>query len=281
LGEPEDMFGNAGISEDAGVEAPESSPPSAPSALGAGVLKPRMADVQTPVSYPMPEMQPNTLNTSQPTRPSSFQNGNPGAGSLGEMPSKIVVPPPGMGADGDISTIREPIGSKKTITIIIVVVLIIILGLGSAWIYFSFVRNGGTPTNEVGIPSIDTTPTNNDLNTVDNAAVTEPVTEESNGQETSVLTTSSVDEQILFGEPVDTDGDGLDDVREAQVGTDAKNWDTDGDNLSDGDEVIIWKTDPMKKDTDGDTYDDGAEVKNGYNPNGTGKLFEPPTTTQP
>lgn len=35
----------------------------------------------------------------------------------------------------------------------------------------------------------------------------------------------------------DTDGDGLSDVREAELGTDPNKWDTDGDSINDGDEV--------------------------------------------
>ena len=91
------------------------------------------------------------------------------------------------------------------------------------------------------------------------------------------LATDIIDEQILFGEPIDTDGDGLDDNRERDIGTDPNNWDTDGDGLSDGDEVIIWKTDPLNPDTDGDGYLDGEEVKSGYNPTGPGRIFEIPT----
>ncbi|MFH1482518.1 MAG: hypothetical protein ABIE46_03290, partial [Patescibacteria group bacterium] len=33
-----------------------------------------------------------------------------------------------------------------------------------------------------------------------------------------------------------------------------------------------YKTDPKNPDTDGDGYKDGDEVKNGFNPNGSGKL---------
>lgn len=49
--------------------------------------------------------------------------------------------------------------------------------------------------------------------------------------------------------PLDSDNDGLTDVLEKKYGSD-----------------------PKKKDTDGDGYSDGEEVKNGYNPNGPGKL---------
>lgn len=45
--------------------------------------------------------------------------------------------------------------------------------------------------------------------------------------------------------PVDTDGDGLEDAREAAIGTD-----------------------PNNPDTDGDGFQDGEEVKNGYSPLG-------------
>ncbi len=51
-----------------------------------------------------------------------------------------------------------------------------------------------------------------------------------------------------------------------------KDVDSDNDGLIDLDEVDIYKTDPNNPDTDGDGYLDGDEVKNGYNPNGVGKL---------
>lgn len=47
--------------------------------------------------------------------------------------------------------------------------------------------------------------------------------------------------------------------------------DTDGDGLSDSEE-LIYGTDPVNPDTDSDGYLDGAEVENGYNPEGFGKL---------
>lgn len=61
-------------------------------------------------------------------------------------------------------------------------------------------------------------------------------------------------------QPVDTDGDGLTDAEEAELGTDPMNADTDGDGLTDGDEVNNYGTDPLKADTDGDGLNDGAEV---------------------
>ncbi len=70
----------------------------------------------------------------------------------------------------------------------------------------------------------------------------------------------------------DADKDGLSDADEQTAGTDPKKADTDGDQLSDFDEVRVYKTDPRKPDTDGDANPDGVEVKKGYNPKGAGFL---------
>lgn len=50
--------------------------------------------------------------------------------------------------------------------------------------------------------------------------------------------------------------------------------DSDNDGLSDKKERF-YGTGKNNSDTDGDGYKDGAEVKNGYNPLGTGKLTMP------
>jgi len=42
--------------------------------------------------------------------------------------------------------------------------------------------------------------------------------------------------------------------------------DSDGDGLSDEEEINIYHTDPHNGDTDGDGYTDGEEIKNNYNP---------------
>lgn len=76
----------------------------------------------------------------------------------------------------------------------------------------------------------------------------------------------------------DTDGDGIPDYFEGQLGTDKKKADTDGDGLSDYVEAVSLDTDPTKKDTDGngvldsgeDADDDGLsnlkEIELGTNP---------------
>jgi outer membrane protein OmpA-like peptidoglycan-associated protein len=59
----------------------------------------------------------------------------------------------------------------------------------------------------------------------------------------------------------DPDNDGLLNDVEKQLGTDPNKADTDGDGLSDGDEVNVYKTNPLKADSDGDGLNDGDEIK--------------------
>ncbi|WP_228559412.1 MULTISPECIES: Ig-like domain-containing protein [Myxococcus] len=61
---------------------------------------------------------------------------------------------------------------------------------------------------------------------------------------------------------VDTDGDGLTDAEEVVLGTDPTNPDTDGDGLPDGIEVNTAGTDPLDDDSDDDGILDGNEDAN-------------------
>ncbi len=65
---------------------------------------------------------------------------------------------------------------------------------------------------------------------------------------------------------LDPDHDGLNNLQEYLAGTDIHNPDTDGDGLTDGQEVLIYKTNPLVADTDGDGIPDGLEVQEGTNP---------------
>ncbi len=95
----------------------------------------------------------------------------------------------------------------------------------------------------------------------------------------------------------DSDGDNLYDLEESNFGTDKNlydsdmdmisdgeeiklyktnplNPDTDGDGISDYDEVFIYKTNPLSSDTDGDGYRDMDEINNGYSPINSDKMSE-------
>ncbi|MFZ1289917.1 MAG: OmpA family protein [Melioribacteraceae bacterium] len=68
---------------------------------------------------------------------------------------------------------------------------------------------------------------------------------------------------VTSGDPNrDTDGDGLTDDQEEELGTNPEVADTDGDGLSDGVEFLKIKTDPKVADSDGDGLSDGDEVNN-------------------
>ena len=58
---------------------------------------------------------------------------------------------------------------------------------------------------------------------------------------------------------IDSDGDGLPDVYELELGTDILNPDTDGDGLPDGYEYFTLETNPLKSDTDDNGVLDGNE----------------------
>ena len=72
----------------------------------------------------------------------------------------------------------------------------------------------------------------------------------------------------------DTDEDGVTDDVEALLGTDPAVTDTDGDGLSDGDEVNRYLSDPLLDDSDGDGLSDGDEINvyglNALNPDTDG-----------
>ena len=71
--------------------------------------------------------------------------------------------------------------------------------------------------------------------------------------------------RVIAADVADTDGDGLTDDEEKDLGTDPKNPDSDGDGVNDGQEKIDG-TDPKNPDTDGDGLTDGEEKEHGTDP---------------
>ena len=278
IGEPEDMF--ADVDKDVNVpDNPVSAMPSeppAPSAVGAGVLKPKVEnDGQAQVEVSKVEESP-VLEQNEIISPPSA---TPHIGMNDDIPNVSGTP----AQPNDIYKIKEPAIGKGIVRIVAALVVVVIVGGGGWWIYSSFMNTGSQPEDNFETSPDIFVPEENlfveEESLVENSLVLpEEVVEEIEQPEfdNQEIIQDIVDEQVLFGQPIDKDIDGLDDDREVSIGTDPNNWDSDGDELSDGDEVTIWKTNPLNPDTDGDTFLDGAEIKNGYNPTGEGKLFEIP-----
>ncbi len=280
IGDPEDIFSGTPTNPSA-APAHSVDPPSLPetpmpeelpqkTALDAGVLQPKNIPLPPEPIAPV-QNSPQIASAQPPLRDKP------------NMPPPITTPPQPMhpaqavGQDNAYA-IKEPIGNRRAVLWVILIMVVVVLGIGSMWIYFSIIKNDNKDNNfyvpDSTETTIDTTATTPDQTEIDTSQKTT-----STNESDEIEDTFDINEQILLGEPLDTDGDGLDDIYESNIKTDPLNWDTDGDELGDGDEVTIWKTDPLKADTDGDSYLDGAEIKNGYNPAGPGKLFEPPSPT--
>jgi len=239
--EPEDMF--------AGVD-------SGGTAIEAGKLEKKEADSESPSS------------------------------KTGNKPKPTTTQPPS--ATSGASKVTEPELSKKIMIAIGTILVLLILGGGGWWVYSSFIAAPSqNDQNQFDTATEAETTTQDNNNPVQNQDQTnqgfngDTQDQETDNNQTATDTedTATQTDKILFGEEVDTDEDQLTDRKEKELGTDPKNWDTDGDGLSDGAEVLNWETDPLNKDTDGDGYEDGTEVESGYNPKGEGKLFKPPTST--
>ena len=72
-----------------------------------------------------------------------------------------------------------------------------------------------------------------------------------------------LNKKYLYGNidpAADPDQDGLTNLEEENLLTDLNNPDTDGDGVSDGDEVHKYKSNPLSTDSDGDLLNDGFEV---------------------
>lgn len=249
FGEPDDMFSSAGVSD--GVPTTTTEPPSA---LEAGVLRPKTQAAPRMSTMPQPERAEADTN--------DFE-------VMSQAPTERVrrVEPPVADAPSTYPEyrIQEPSIFKSIFLVIVVVLLVAGVGFGGWWAYSMYVAP--RLNNSENLPSLpdDTTDIPSDVTPT-------PVPADDSDNDPN-------DDAILFGNVPDTDGDGLDDLRERELGTDPMRFDTDGDGLSDYDEVISWKSNPQNPDTDGDGYSDEEEIKNGYSPVGPGRIFEPPTST--
>ncbi len=126
------------------------------------------------------------------------------------------------------------------------------------------------PTQEV---DLENSLSNNDLDQTEPTLpdLGAPVTDNTNDSQDQIDQPAEI-----IDSNIDSDGDGLTDKQEMVIGTDPFNPDSDEDGLFDNEEIVLYETDPLNDDTDGDTHKDGDEVKAGYDPNGEGTLLHLP-----
>lgn len=197
------------------------------------------------------------------------------SGALKEKSSGIQAHPESMRTGIDNSAAypaKSPILGK---IILVIIILSITVGVSyGAWRIYEFF-NGDKLSSTSPVAEEDNQLDNNIINS-DEIVVDVEGIDIDTVQSTTTDNTDTTSTNILVEdlEKKDTDKDGLSDAKEIEFKTDVNVADTDKDGLSDGDEVIIWGTDPSNPDTDGDSYFDGDEVKSGYNPLGSGKLFD-------
>lgn len=214
------------------------------------------------------------------TEPARPENLRPGGAISPTVPGLPGVPSP-VGPTGE--ELGEASGSKKKIFLVImVVVLAAILGVGGYLAWQQFAPKSAANIN-VNTPAVPEAPAEANLNVPAEVPAVNIVPESLCGNglcETGEDSTSCPADCPVPPPPpaagLDTDADGLTDAEEAVLNTDPAVADTDGDGLDDKAETQTYGTNPLNPDTDGDTYNDGDEVKNGYNPNGPGKLPELP-----
>ncbi|PLX20665.1 hypothetical protein C0584_05495 [Candidatus Parcubacteria bacterium] len=156
---------------------------------------------------------------------------------------------------------------SKLIKFVIVLLIILAIGVGAYFAYDLYLKDKMITNDYEQTEQADLNSQEEDL--------------EAKVEEVQEIKTEPVQEEVIQERTVtpsesnlDTDGDGLSDAREMELGTRVDNIDTDGDGLFDREEVEVYKTNPKNADTDGDSFSDGSEVQAGYNPNGAGKLYE-------
>jgi hypothetical protein len=213
------------------------------------------------------------------TEPAKQETLRPGGGLSPTVPG-MPGAPSAVGATAEEQ--GEASGSKKKIFLIIMAaILIVILGVGGylAWQQFTPKPAANTNANaNVNVTETPEVPIETNLNVpaeVPAVNITpQPLCGNGLCETGEDSTVCPADCPIPPPPPagLDTDGDGLTDAEEAVLGTDPAQADTDADGLADKEETQTYGTDPLNPDTDGDGYKDGDEVRNGYNPNGPGKL---------
>jgi len=135
---------------------------------------------------------------------------------------------------------KKRVNISRIIRLIIIIIVILIL-IFVAWFVFSKIKGKSLEKGKVETP-----------------------VEQTEQEESAEIPVDFKD--LKEEKKLDSDGDGLTDAKERELGTNKDSSDTDKDGLFDKEEVEIYLTDPLKSDTDGDGILDGEEVRKGNNP---------------
>lgn len=217
----------------------------------------------------------NNQNQGRPAVDDIFAETDKATNNGGAPISEIETHRVGLTASPEIvEEIAEKKGLGKTFKIVLIVIIAAIIISGGYLVYSQFFKSSSTTEQNLNVKATTT-------KTVKTTTPTAPVEEApavttptSTPEIPIVLATSTATTTVpvVVLPPTDSDADGLTDEEERLAGTNINIIDTDNDALSDYEEIKIYQTNPLNADTDGDGFLDGAEVKNGYNPNGPGKM---------
>ncbi len=190
MGEPEDMFSSVTGDEVGGSEEQ-------PSALEAGVLKPK--------SQPIPAQADAHTDNTEPVDSSDFE-------VMAKVPReqvRRVVPSPAAAAPAAYPEyrIQEPSIIKSVFLVILVILVVAGVGFGGWWAYGAYIaprldNSGAAPissseeTNNLPSPTVSPS-----------SELTEDIDHDSN----------PAYDAILFGSVPDTDGDGIDELKEKEL----------------------------------------------------------------
>ena len=225
--------------------------------------------------------EPPTRTPFQPSAPADSVKSVNSARSVDSVGSVNSVRPvnPESGSDDPLEEIEEPTEDltdfnhppAKSKIRTIAVTVIVMLGIGAlAWAGWSFWQRSGDEVIYV-LPEGEI-----EKKRDGEIEETNPSTRRFQQAEPSRSGPSGTEKKVKVDVEKDTDGDGLTDAEEEEIGTDRRKPDTDSDGLSDKDEVEIYQTNPVNPDTDKDGILDGIEVRRGDDPNGPGRLLELP-----
>jgi flagellar basal body-associated protein FliL len=164
---------------------------------------------------------------------------------------------------------------KRILLVILIVIVILLLVSGGVLAYLNFFQPQIVPPTNLNANLNANVNANANVNLNANVNVNANANINDN-LNANANTNANVNTNVNATPIIDSDNDGLSDEQEQNLGTNPLSADTDNDGLFDKEEIEVYHTNPLDPDTDKDGFKDGEEIRNGYNPNGPGKLLVPP-----